>query len=259
MDLLSLAYLGIAAFASMNANYPCREALRIVRESPRPAFVVLWGTFGKEKSCIERYLKQNRRREHLLQIHLTNEAGRRNSRLRSGELYPRASVRRYNRLLEKGRANRTYARIRRITRFVETVKREKTKLVLSLGLEDNFTKRARVKLLEKAQEIWPYSLAFNPVGDNCMGVPSGARCESHSLRPRFKGHPCSWSNDGKDILEIDLREQLERVKNCDIIYLWDAGSQGIKNGFIDPKKREFKFDARAKRELKRGVRHGILG
>ncbi len=83
-------YVGLSAFAAMNPSFPCNDWLGTLQEGTRrvskPAMAIVWGTFGSNGACVQRFLTQNRDRPHLLEIHFSNQTCLKYRRCATGEL-----------------------------------------------------------------------------------------------------------------------------------------------------------------------------
>ncbi len=214
----------------MNPRFPCDRYIHIVEAADAPALSVVWGTFGDDTTCPATFLDYFADRPHLLQIHLTNETCRRNSnQCFEGELFGDVTVPQFNRRLQNYDLP-TYAqidsRIRDILTFVEKSKNENTTLVLSLGLEDNYTLPAYLSLRAYALTLWPYFVSRNPVGGHAGSHVPGDILERHSRRSRFSSPLCIANEDGNNQSFSDSLAFIHRYAGCLGTFIWRAPAQG---------------------------------
>jgi len=253
--LIKKPYFGISAFAAFHPKFPCDRWVTMMKNVNMPAMSVLWGTFGSDRSCVRRVLALWVEKDHLLEIHLTNEAGRRNHRLKKGELFRNDSVREYNTrlcIMAKSTKKRIKRRLNKILIFVNQSKSERTTLVLSLGLESQFSMCALVALRNTVREIWPYALAWNPVGLAANPYTEAVLTELHGVRPPLF-RKCIANLDGVSIdtsgtdpyrprvSPRDFREYLHRYCHCKVVLGWTNRGQGIVGDgrFRNPRSREY--------------------
>lgn len=242
-----VAYLASSAYSPTQ----CTVALRAFRGVDRPILATLWGTFGEKNICVERFLRQNIGRPHALEIHFSNEAGRRNRRLGSGELLREYDVRAYNRALTRGTAKRRISgRLADVQRFLSSYANSNSQVFISTGLEDNFTDRAYRAIYQQLKEAFPkYSIVRSPLRNTRLFHHA---IELHGTRPKFPRGKCIASLDGIDIdlsgqrgtndhriSRSEVRSYLGRYRNCTRLLWWDA-QQGIsRKRFIKPRSRNF--------------------
>lgn len=235
-------YLGLSAFGATSPNFPCSEYLTLLEASPKPIMATLLGTFGDTLTCADTFASLPNPRA--LEIHLSNEAGRRNNRLLEGEPYPDLSVENYNFFLEFSCPSEILDRasliVERYSKYLNL------KLYISPGLEDNFTFLAYENLKECLLPILQdkATLIRNPVSN-----PSPLD-EFHS---RLPANTQAWSNDGIDPLLSDILRVPLLTTREEFLLLWLPSLQGFKefppiyfehpvstqSGFTPPRDREF--------------------
>lgn len=204
---------------------------------------VLWGTFGGDTSCIVRFLESNKDRPHLLQIHLSNESCRRNGNCKEGELRGDLSRRSYSAALEAGDLA-TYqqiaARMTEIRNLVEQTKNSNTTLVLSTGLEDNYSPKAYSNLRAFLAGYWPY--LFSRSG---RAQAPGDLLERHGTNAKCKGEVTIVNEDGDNPSARQSRRFLQRNRACFARFLWRSAHQGRKrNRWSTPLSRTFEISDR---------------
>lgn len=245
--ILARAEIGMSYFAIQHPRFPCREALRVFRGVEHPALAILWGTFGEDNDCLRAWFRQSRNKPHTLEIHLTNEACVRNRRCREGEI--------------SGTRRELVKRVRSILKVLLPVKNERTRLLLSTGLEDNFSRREFRRRLKIIRSVWPYEIVRNPLyGEYFSGADL---LERHGLYVPI-ARPCVFNFDGHNVgngnghgryrprvTRSEVRAILSRARRCDLAFLWEANSQGLYGGknFTDPRARSFGISAGDVRHL----------
>lgn len=247
---------GVSYLAMLHRDFPCREALRVFRGLEHPALSVLWGTFGRNPTCLKRFLM--RHPEGTVIIHFSNEACRRNRRCKAGELFKSFSIAKYNRRLER-RPNRLRRRrnlrLAAIKRAIAMEGSGRARIILSAGLEDNLSCKAVKSLVKILREGWQYEILRNPMAS--YRYCGADLLELHGKSPDPGANV--WSNDGINIYlnnsergeyRPDLRAKQmlaevgrERAANTILLY-WFATSQGLSGGtqFIAPRQRSFVVD-----------------
>lgn len=246
-------YVGWSSFAAMNKRFPCERFLASYDGVERPALSVLWGTFGKDMSCIERFMSTTQGRDRLLQIHFSNENCRKKERCLAGELMPRMSVRRFNSALELRRKRVRQAVKRRVENILAKITPlidDRTKVILTLGLEDQFTDRAALNLKRMIKRDWNYGIVRNPL--NVYSRSVARYFEYHSLYPPRREH-CVYNPDGRSVRlrgdskyrpsvsRQEFRRAVRSYCHCTGIFGWNAESQGIGEKFVAPRRRSFAF------------------
>lgn len=246
---------GLSAFPLTSSNFVkvLPNFLIAQKSSTNYATAFLWRSFGTDSSSLETLLKETP--GAVVEIHMSNEAGRRNVRLGEGDLLSHMGVNEFNHALE----NHTHdvdlrIWVAEITRLTFTL--PSASWILSLGLESNYTEVAAMNLLHLVAEEWPYEVVYNPSNPNdCDYMPPRVYCETHtSYSPTKRPGKCVRSMDGQDAgpramdlfvkkatdEEVHLFVEDARVNNC-ITLLWSAELQGVSNPFIPTLEREFEL------------------
>lgn len=239
--------------AAQSPKFPCSRAIRLLNQSPRPAISVLWGTFGSSLRCLQAFTATNVHRPHLLHVHFSNEACRRNKRCQSEELFPGTSVKDYNSLLRDNPAQ-AYAtigpRTQEIKQALESISNKNTILMLSTGLEDNYTPKAYEAIYKMIRSVWPYLMNRNPL--SLQATPGAAVfLEHHVLSKDFNNRYCLVSEDGNQQQNKDSVKLFKKYNKCFAVFVWrwrwqnDASSRIKRAGiFIPPKQRTFRVTTR---------------
>lgn len=181
--------------------------------------------------------------------HLSNETCRRGERCREGELFRHYNTRALNAALEANDPKVLAAyKLRALSwrALIEPGGPGNLRLSLSLGLEDNYTRRAYRNLARAIEEVWPYEITRNPMAPS-EGISDLAhRLERHQLRADISAPKCAFNNDGYDvrlsagrralagsISLSELRSEIERYGgHCDVFVWWN--NQGLISGRDTP-------------------------
>lgn len=257
---ICVSYFAAQAFTEKQ----CNEALKVFNHVNTPCTAILWQTFTIKQNnlCAQKFLSKFKDRPHILEVHFSNEAGRRNRRLSQYEFAASLSVAAYNSGLEKRRrgtvrlVQRNAAQIRA---FIALYANKNTKAIVSTGLEDNFSNGAYKTILSLIKQaflnVQNVQIVRNPVGHHEKNYLGADFIELHGIRPSFspksKGK-CIANLDGISInfhnraakdREISLRDLpsfIARHKELDCLtFLWWNEPQGISNKFKHPRSRKF--------------------
>lgn len=251
-------YLGFSSFAATNPNFPCSRFLRIQKASHKPFMTILYSTFGDDYSCVARFLEQSKTKDHLLQIHLSNETFRRwRGRGTEHEMAPRMGVLAYNNALKVKNPRILMAirdRVRDVQARIAPLMNQNTQVIISTGLEDNYdTKAYYVVKSQLRRAKWPFLIGRNPLA-SCDVVSPSDYCELHSTNAYFSNVRCIWNNDGNAIGVAKQSSMLEKYGRCFAGAFWSAGAQGVFGGdFILPRSRHFRISRRDVNEYRRAI------
>lgn len=253
---------GAALFAIGAPQFPCDQALKIFEPGGKiTSLAILWGTFGNDTRCLVKWADKMKLQgvKHVLEIHLTNETCRRtnNRKCTSDELYPKLSVSKLNRALEMRQPEviqEIVSRITEIKALTDTFDSKELELVLSTGLEDNYSFGAYSAVLETVRAHWPHKVVRNPVGALMdKSQLTADYLEIHGASPDLSA-PCIANLDGEDIVfphrrsplaqRVGWDEVLQYVKEyqsrCRVTFLWSSPWQGIySEAFVEPTARKF--------------------
>ena len=201
--------LGQAYYAIQNKTFPCERSLKVYDDVKKPALMFLYGTFGDDLSCVEKFIKMNKKDKQVY-IHFSNECCRRNKTCKKGELLKNVSVNDLNKRLEKKDKNtlKKYEnRMDEILLFIDKMQKENpnTSWYISTGLEDNYTLRAKKVVYNKLREFKKKSknsekitIYVNPLNSECIIN----KCEIHNRNlgrnnQVFEGTKCFEAITGK--------------------------------------------------------------
>jgi len=241
-------YAGVSSFAATSPRFPCDAFLATADFAQRPAMAILWGTFGDDLTCTARFTERYKDKPHLLEIHFSNETCRRNHNCADGELFGSMSVSEYSKALERSDPAVLSAirdRIRNIRHSAEAIRNDHTYLVLSAGLEDNYTARAFVVLAGELAKEWPYLIVRS--GSKFATYPR----ESHGLGARCGGTTIVANVDGDRGSRRTEQSFLKRNAGvCLAAFLWRADHQGRPNNrWMPPNQRQFIWTAKDVSEI----------
>lgn len=222
----------------MSPKFPCKKVLDLYKNVQKPVMNPLYGTFGTDVRCINSFIDRFRGRSHMVLIYLVNGSCRRMRRCDRGEIYPKASVARFNILLERKNSilgHKIKKRVERIRRDIVLAPR--TKVVLSMGLEDEYSTKAYNSLKTWINETWPAPYSRNPLRN-----PNRIRwsfLESHGMRPSSGAKVCT--NDGIDLDSRSIITYKRASRHCQVRIFWDKFLQGRDGRFVVPYRRTFRL------------------
>jgi hypothetical protein len=242
-------YVGVSSFAILHRDFDCKAYLRILKKNQKPAISFLWGTFGNDFRCIKRALHEVRGRSHVLQIHFSNETCRRQPRTcYAGELFKDLRVNGYNKKLERmsgSTMRKLISRMAAIQNFLVANATLNTRVIISGGLEDNYTEKAWGNLYTLLKEVLDYEIVRNPIGEDIRDLSGADFIELHGFDQHFRGRACIANNDGSNGTLSDFRRLFQRNQGCLAVIFWERISQGIEGDkFIRPRKRNPRFVGR---------------
>ena len=248
-------FIGIASFAAMHPQFPCDRWLEPYKRAAAankdfgPAMVILWNTFGEEPYCAARFMEEFKNRPHVLEIHFSNEPCRRNKRCRDGEFRPEWSVSDYNQRLERDDSTVYGAvawRMEKIESFITAWTNANTKVLISRGLEDNFTAKAAARMNGILRKLTAQKLVSNPLNERDHGDLDYR--ETHKLNRDISGANCIANQDGNfGQTPEQSRDFLRRYSHCEVAFLWPEKLQGLtREGepFVAPRTRRFEISDR---------------
>lgn len=225
---MDIHYTGKSCYACMSPNYPCDTFMESVSQSPNPATAVLWRTFGEDRTCLTRFIKEQPNKKKLLEIHFSNEACRRKRDCGQGEFLPGVSVNEYSKLLEKSDPAVLKAidkRTAEILSFVASIADGNTTFVLSTANEDDLRKNTAYQhLARRIDKTWPFTLVRSPNGSNPFKSVTDYT-EHHGTQTRNKGGISNQDGSNSTTCR-EKRSFLRGNKQSLARFLWDRLSQG---------------------------------
>lgn len=236
--------LGQAYYAIENKTFPCEKALKAYEGVKKPTLMFLYGTFGDDLSCVEKFIKMNKKDKQVY-IHFSNECCRRNKTCKKGELLKNVSVNDLNKRLEKKDKNtlKKYEnRMDEILLFIDKIQKENpnTTWYISTGLEDNYTLKAKKIVYNKLREFKKKSknsdkitIYVNPLNSECIIN----KCEIHNKNLGRNNH-WVYLPDGYCVKPFDAcnynvfteaeqnKKINEQLKNKNSYFVWWSEQQG---------------------------------
>lgn len=245
----------------------CTEALKVFRGVDRPCMAILWKTFDRPGgNCAQRFLFENRDKPHTLQIHFDDSTYRRRAEWYPGAVAPEYKTHEYNREVRNRDAyvlGEVRARAVEIMDFIENYGFSTTEIILSTGLEDDYTDKAyRILYEEIKKSIAPNILmARNPNATIERSTDRGDAdfIELHGVQPKFREASrgrCITSTDGYGIEfqnrnrtgskpgvlsvpEVHRFIRRSRKSGCRVFLWWPAPQGRGSAKFTEPSSRDF--------------------
>ena len=233
----------------------CAAALEALNGLPNPAIAVLWNTFGTNNDCLAEYLTRFSDRPHVLEVHISNQVCMRRRSCGPSELLPGINSAQYNRLLENrdpATISKLERRISEIAAFVALHRNPTTTVLLSAGLEDDYSSQAYsvvLELLAKGRQDTPFKIVRNPVHIKSPESIAADLLEFHGflteVPPSWQGR-CIVNNDGINVSftanrregDLPLGEVPARLakwlKAGCIAFLWWTDPQGLEGVAHNP-------------------------
>jgi hypothetical protein len=230
------AEVGQSYLAMCHPKWPCKASISV----SKTPLVTGWleNTFAKDCPCADRLLRS--RKSKIVRVHLLNGPCLRNQRCGRYEAFYGMSIAKADRLVAK-RDERLLARISAIMERASVRLSKAKNLVkcyVSACLECDLRHEQRRFLAEMAASYFPQCVIVdNPVRGRCL---PGYICEKHGPDPKLKA-PCIADLDGVAAEDIDVKQYLERTRQCELRYLWTHAYNCISGDkFVDPRKRDCK-------------------
>lgn len=219
-------YVGLACYAAMSPHYPFEQWMQITRRiKGSPAMVVVWDTFGSDTTSIKTFMTEFKGRTKLLEIHMSNEAGRRKHNQELCEIAPGLSIHDYDAQLRHHNAELFHeidVRVSEIREFVKLVDDGSTEFILSTGLEDDLSDQGYMALSARVKHSWPYKLIRSPDGFNRY-IGKASLLEWHS----DTANGVDIANEDGDTPSIATSKHfLDRNKRSLATFLWRSAHQG---------------------------------
>lgn len=242
-------YSGVSCFAMMAPQFPFEAFLATSDFAPQPTLAALWGTFGDSTDLSTARFKQFTSRYfnklHLIEIHPINNTAIRNNKIFEGEPFPNFTIAQLNAALERNDPA-TLAivaqRIQEIRAVMEEVRNDKTYLVLTTGLEDDYTTKAFQNIYAEIIKHWPYFVIRS--GSAVGNFPR----EAHGQNATAGGSTVFVNEDGYVSSLSQSKKFVDRNKHAMCTLLWRPAHQGrdpVTNNFPpgSPRNRTFTWTA----------------
>lgn len=240
-------YEGVAAFAVQSPRFPCDAMLEGVATLQTPALAFPFHTFGTSDACIKAFVEQSSAKPHLLVIHATNETCRKHNSCTTGDLFQGVSSSELNRRIE-AHEPATISTLRQrfadIRQTVAGVSSQNTRVVVSTGLEDEYSSKAAEIVFLLAHEQFA-EVAENPevkrhTFSHIVEVHRAQTAQPHGLA----------LEDGACQTDVESKDFLRRNKQSLASFVWRPEWQGrkCKDGKVTsakaaPRERSFSFDS----------------
>jgi hypothetical protein len=229
------SYLGLC-----HKDFDCKAVERTWQDSSVIFTGWLENTFGASCKCGERLLSSTKHK--VIRVHLINSPCMRNKRCGKYEvLYRETAASATRKVLRND--ERFYRKFNAVLdRFKKRIDKAKDGLTcyLSPCLECDLNVKARKKLLNLVRLAVPQCIPVDsPLRGRCV---SGEICERHGESP-VVSRACITDLDGVDGSKIVLARFVRLSKDCDISFYWEPWMNCIRGSFVDPRKRNCKFDS----------------
>lgn len=231
------------AVSAYPANAWTKQTLRnyflcFPENAKHPGTAVLWGPWGQPVKFVQRFIDWAGDRNHCVEIHASAETARRTGR-DGNQIAKTLGVGAYNRALinhDPVVCEQVRKRIHTIGDKIFPLCKDSTKIVISVGLEDNLSDEAAAVLLSEAKKAMPpgWKLCRNPMTRR----PRIGRewIEGHGRD--FHSGENIWNFDGVHVGSHNYLEDIgytnaeklikEANKQYNMVVLWSADAQGWK-------------------------------
>ncbi len=220
-------------------DWRCSHTVEMLKHKESITTGWIENTFNKDCPCGDKLLLDQRFKT--IRVHLINSPCMRNKRCGSYEVLFNETAASASKKIIKGdrKLLRKYDAV--LARFKSRIEGVKNlQCYLSPCLECDLNKKARKILLDKAAKAVPQCiLVDNPYRQPCM---PGYVCEKHGINPKISP-PCIVDLDGIDGSTVNVHKWITKYQKCDIQYYWEPWMNCIRSTFIDPRKRNCKYDS----------------
>lgn len=196
-------------------------------------------TFGTKCSCVNELL--NDPRPKIVRVHLANSACMRNRRCGSYEPFYGYNKTTASRAVIRGDNRLSRYFDNQLTKLkLQFAKSSNLVCYVSPCLECDLNERARRILFNRLSAALPQCIPVdNPYRQHCI---EGYVCEGHGTNPTVI-KPCIVDLDGIDGKNIDVKKWVDQYRHCDLAYYWEPWMNCIRGQFIDPRRRDCKYDS----------------
>lgn len=227
------SYLGMC-----HKDWNCDATVNVYRGRKTLHLSWLTNTFGTDCSCVQKLLNDPRKK--VVRVHLANSPCMRNRRCGRYEVFYK---------MNKASASRAVIRgDKRITKYFDNQLNQLAVMFsgaknltcyVSPCLECDLNASARRILLDRVSAALPMCIPVdNPYRQSCL---KGFVCESHGANPTAN-KPCIVDMDGTDGRTLDVKNWVERYRHCALTFYWEPYMNCIRDGFIDPRSRDCKYN-----------------
>lgn len=275
--------VGVSYFAMQGyTSKECNTALRVFRGVKIPATAVLWKSFDTHAICLQRFIKRFKDKPHIVEIHFSNEAGRRNRRLGSYEFLPTLSYQQYDAAL-RAHDPETLDAIRSntddINKFIDTHGNINSSFILSTGLEDDLSDagwrvlaatirnqlparhlltRAPLRNYEQDSDTNDIANAIELHGDQTSWLN---RERSNYCIANLDGTDINFSSEGSFsglgttilVATVPYWIWFQQFNNC-LTFVWWSGPQNSRGFFTEPRRRTYRISTKDVNLINRLIR-----
>lgn len=238
MLLLSAeAWAAPSLLALCHKDFNCAGVKRLYREQETLVVSYLENTFGTTCKCLNTLLDDPRPK--IIRAHLIQSPCMRNKRCGRYEALWGYTVASANRAARnpKSRLRKRFNVI--LEQFKQRLEGRNVTCYVSPCLECDLHETARKTLANLVSAAVPScNLVDNPYRRKCL---PGMVCEKHGLNP-ILSRPCIVDLDGYDGSLVNARKWMAKYSHCDLRYYWEPWMNCIRGEFVDPRKRDCKYD-----------------
>ena len=247
---------GASYLALCHSSTDCKAVKRTWRGQDTIITGWLEQTFGSECKCADELLQS--RKAKVIRVHLVNSPCMRNGRCGKYELLYGETADSASKKVRRGNRQFLHKFDRIVRRFRNRLNRAtgSVQCFVSPCLECDLDGRARTLLATRVSAMLPgCNIVDNPFRTACL---PGYVCEKHGASPRLTA-PCIVDLDGVDGTDINVDKFAKRYRHCDISFYWEHWMNCIRGPFVDPRKRDCKYD-RSMYDYTKGILcHSFLG
>ena len=239
---------------SNDTNGICSNVIAALEGVECPAISFLLGSFGDSFECLNRVVHSFGDRENLIEIYVSNESCRRHGTCDVGDFATGSNVGEVDREIEGLTADEEYkSRLNVIADLAKSFP-SKTHLLITPGLEDQFSHEAFKHLVDLQRATLPALSVRNPVKDQFL--LNADLFESHGLEKTCNDEITDIvSQDGE--VTPDDASFLARTHSCLASFLWRPEWQGrtravdgsLEPASESPRLRRMKFGADEAKEI----------
>lgn len=219
----AVPYRGFSSYAAMGDNYQplvCDDFLAISAGAKKPAMAVLYGSFGYNWGCVDRFLAKFADRPHVIEVILKNHTCTRPPRKcyagdTKGTIRDRALV---------------------VKKHLDPLVNKNTTVIVVPELEYDNGGKEEVAEACMLKSLTGYKVARSSTRrikrDSCTDF-----IELHAKGYSSPAKPCIWNGDGLVNRTAMLKQYDYWNKRCSVVFVWTGEGQGLyesDRGFVKP-------------------------
>lgn len=237
--LLSVSAEAQSLLGMCHKDWRCNHTIEMLKGKESITTGWIENTFDRSCKCADRILKDSRLKT--IRVHLVNSPCMRNKRCGSYEVLYKETAASASKKIIKGDKKLLAKYDAVLKRFKARIKgMDNLKCYVSPCLECDLNAKARKVLIDRTKAAVPQcTIVDNPYRQPCL---KGYVCEKHGVNPKISP-PCIVDLDGIDGSTINVEKWVSKYKACEIIYYWEPWMNCIRGSFIDPRKRNCKYDS----------------